>query len=465
MEEILAKANMVQWREFERSELLLTKQDVRVYKKRKFFELWKRPTVMLSIDVSFISSVELDPAGRLAIDGIDSTGAAFIELFSFGDYGEAKSIANTLQDMIGNAQEHEEHIQNGSDEPEEIGSDEDDGGEMLGGLPPIEIKVKNVQWQEIDKGQLVLTREEICIYRRRRFFEFWRSPALALRIDTSLVTSVELNHDSRLLIQGVDQNEKSFSDVIAFRHREEASEILSTLQSLLGTTPPHKEQAQREVIEREQREREEREERHLIQQYRRFVWGMTDNIWEIISELRRMIMALAIKDWDTVKVSWQKVEALQEEDGLNLEKNGEASRTAIERQSADEVYKHILALLDSLSTAVESLQHSRADQENLSIKHAVSPRWSQLPYFLLFSLVYTEAMLSYKIEDNRMVSEDVSRLYQLAMILEKEFDLNVGNHIGAFAVALLSQESEQVNRACQGLESYVHKAIGWNAGA
>ncbi|MDY6911657.1 MAG: hypothetical protein SVM79_04790 [Chloroflexota bacterium] len=331
------------------------------------------------------------------------------------------------------------------------------------------IHINRVSWQGLNRWELALTREEVCLYKRRSILQFWKSPELALSMPTDTISSAELDAQNRLTIHKVNQENAEPFDVLSFEFPEEAESFTQALQNILEELRIEREKAEKEAAEREQKERERRAKEAEVQKVRNdehLIWHTAEQIWEITSELRQIMLALRnSEDWTIIRTSWQRIENTLKRSNLNLSGSLSPFLPAINNRLAGEVYRNTLTFLGLLGSSLESAETSRDELEVLAEKYNLLPRWSHLSYLLLFAMIYTETIMCSNIGDKRTVSENIYRLHELAIVLKEEFEMNLDNYIGVFDAALERGDPDLVRQTSRDLETYILEVIQSNTGA
>lgn len=328
---------------------------------------------------------------------------------------------------------------------------------------PKPARAKKINWQDIVHGTLTLSREELRIYPKRRFWRVGKQEPV-LVVPTPVMTSFELVDGGTLVLSGIDQNETEFQQHITFADTNRAQEIAGTLDTLFEDLGIYREQA--EKAERQRREREEQQrkaEQAAVESERQLVWTTTAQLWGIISELRQIIMLLRSERWDTIEASWRRITSMGGNGVLNMAGTLTSMVPAIESKAADTVYDNALAIVQSLADAMEAARAGRAEGEELAVRYESRPRWSHLPYFLVFSLLYTDTILSQNAGNTRTATDNMSRLQTMADVLNQAFELDLRNQIAVLGAALQIGDPDQIAKATQDLESRVSNIIENNS--
>ena len=329
------------------------------------------------------------------------------------------------------------------------------GGHILG-------RVKDVNWNDREWGEMVVSRGEVCIQERRKTFQFGGQPSSGLRIPTVLIASSEIDSEHRMTINWIDQDDTSFEEIITFKKQGDAGVIAAALGRALKELGEESKLAQLERAERVRRQKEEqaqKEEFLTVQNERKLVWKTAGQLWEIVRELHLITLSLPGEDWKTIETSWRKIKSINDRIVLNLSIGVDSFMPALESRSADEGFKDTLNFIKLLGDSIKAIRIDRVEEEELAQRYESFPRWSHLPYFLLFVLTYTETMLCYKAGDNDTAMGNISRLGRLAIVLQEEFGMNLEESINLFAAGLETGDSGQVRATGQALEDYLVGAV------
>ncbi len=322
--------------------------------------------------------------------------------------------------------------------------------------------VKDVNWHEREWGEMTVSRGEVCIQEKRKTFLFGEQKEVGLRIPMVLIASNEIESDQRVIINWIDQDDNPFEEIITFKKQGDAGVISAALGQALKELGEESKRAQIEREERLRKQREEREkqeESRRVQAERELVWKTTGQIWSIVIELNHINLALPGEDWKSIETSWKKIQSVGDKTVLDLSIGIDSFMPALESRSADEMYQDILSFTKLLGDSIKAMQIARVEEEELAQRYESFPQWRHIPYFLLFALTYTETVLCYKANDSETVKANISRLKQLAPILQEEFGMSLEESINLFAAGLETGDPSQVRATGQVMEDYMSEVV------
>ena len=323
-------------------------------------------------------------------------------------------------------------------------------------------RARNVSWLGHERGELTVSRGEICVSGKRKSFQFWKRPHVLLRIPTVLIVSVEVATGSQLLIHYMNEEDMPLDEAVIFRRKDEPKHIAGTIRYLLEELGDESKQTKLDRASKERKEREERErqsEFQAVENERVIIWRTAGQVWQIVSELGWLIEALRSENWEVIEKSWQKAMGIEGKSILNLTDNLDSFLPAVESRAADQVYLNTLGFFNLLRSSLDELQISHAEQEELAVRHGVLPQWHHLPYFLYFALLYAETLLCHRAGDIHTIKDNISTLQQLAVIIHEEFGLNLDDHVVLFNAALSTGDSKQVSQTGRDMESYIAEIV------
>ncbi|MCP4647911.1 MAG: hypothetical protein GY852_09310, partial [bacterium] len=252
-----------------------------------------------------------------------------------------------------------------------------------------------------------------------------------------------------------------------FRKQGEAGIITAALGKALKELGEESKRSQLERSERIQRHKEERErqeESRRVQEERTIVWKTTEQIWEIVLEMNRIILALPGEDWNTIDASWRKMNSLVSKCVLDLSLGINSFMPALESRSADEMYKDVLTFIKLLGDAIKAMQISRVEEEELAQRYESFPQWRHVPYFLMYALTFTDTIVTHKAGDHDTATENIARLGRIAPVLQDEFGINTEQSIYLFSAGLETGDPSQVKATGKALEDHISEAFETQAG-
>ncbi len=316
-------------------------------------------------------------------------------------------------------------------------------------------QIKNIRWQNVEGGELLLTAKALDIYEKRGLLAkllalFGRMPLPALRVDVSRIDKVETDSLGHLLIEGGDESGGTFSIAVMLDEAERPEEVARILRDTLAEVLAWKIEEKRQMEERQERDRRRLAETQTVLNAAR-------QVWEIILTFRRMIMALVDEDWETAKATYQQVGSLMADESLNPDAHLLSSLgEAIEAESSKEAYGIILLLFRSTAGVIEaSAEMAGGESDEQSTDYSLSPGGCHLPYFLLFALLYMETTLYHDIGDDEAVGENIPQLQRLVPILREKFDLDLEKDVRDLAKALGIRDFPRIEKASLEMESHL----------
>ncbi len=323
-------------------------------------------------------------------------------------------------------------------------------------------RVNSVSWQDKERGNFVLLHGEFRIYEKPQFLELGTGPKMVLRVPLFLISSFGLDTENQLVIERVDREDRPFVDVVTFINGDEAAYIDSALQNVMQGLGIESRKTQKEKAEKEAKEREENErqgEYEVVEEELQLIWKTVGQTWEIVSALGQIIVALPGEDWETVEASWRKATTVEGKSILNLSVNLHSFLPIMESRSADEMYKSVLTLFEAFDNSIKSIISSRQGEEKLMLRYEVHPLWVHLPYYLLFTLTYHETVLCHMAGDSQTALDNLERLRETSKVLKETFRLDLEGNISVFGAALETNDSSQVKRTGQDLETYILETV------
>ncbi|MFP4642077.1 MAG: hypothetical protein ACOC7P_00360 [Chloroflexota bacterium] len=310
------------------------------------------------------------------------------------------------------------------------------------------VQAKGIDWREIKSGELTVTEDSICMYRVPGLLKrlLGSKPKMKSEIPISAIQQVELKSDNQIYVQMADEDDKSSYESINFSSPEEAEEVTNVMGELLQRRQ-----------EEQQKEREELELQEL-QQESEIARKTASLIWLTVSELSNIIMGLRKTDWSVIEESWQKAINLNDTDTLNLAEHLSSFQTAIEDGSAEQLYRKVVDSFELLADFVSQDQENVNEQPERTGQFNVCPLEHHLPYFLIFTLAYIEALLCLDIGHVDESRKALERLHRLTPVLEQTFGLNTGAYIEQLTRAMESDDSNLACEACQSLKQCLDKS-------
>ncbi len=270
----------------------------------------------------------------------------------------------------------------------------------------------DVSFTGVKKGELVITENEVVLYKRKSLFG---SRSVIKRISLASLTGVQLDK-YRLKLDGNKESGEVYVESIDFEYKSEIEKVQKHLQEYLDEKA-RKTQSEAETAKAKEERRQEQAER-----YRKFILENRARLWYLAGGLFHLCGAIPREDWDNIK---RIVNALQNEfdafvklNALEKEAKLPNFRELAEKEELAELEKAAAALLEYLITLLEkdAPQGTPPSPEGDKL-----PAWNDLKYHFLYASLLGEAGLCIALDEPGELYQTAARLETISPIVAEKF--------------------------------------------
>lgn len=273
----------------------------------------------------------------------------------------------------------------------------------------------NVFFSGVKRGELVITENEIVLYKRKSLF----SPrSIVRKFPLSEVSAVQPGEKNSLKIEGARESGEVVVETLAFENKSGLDKVLKHLQDYLEGKAK-KTKAEEEQKEAKKREQERKEKKEL---YRQFIDGNLSHLWFINRNLFRLCSAIPKAEWDNIKdvsrALQKDVESFLSENAVGKNVKLDNFQELAEKEELTDLEKGAANLLEYLS----GLMGKRAPEGTPSPSDdETATRWEDLRYFFLYTALLGEAGLLLELDEPGEVFDIAARLELSSAIMEEKF--------------------------------------------
>jgi hypothetical protein len=292
-------------------------------------------------------------------------------------------------------------------------------------------RAKIRRWRDLRSGWLVIEPDQVVIYKNKLI----GSPQKVTHFETGRLASVETDvagNSVRLLFNNTEG--EPGDELFDLQGKAQAEAVNTTLMDML------KEFEDQKKLEAEEADRLEKERLEDLKQTReRFaneIWETSETLWLICKADYSMVQAIIEANLNEARQQyskiWQEADRLGNISRIELTTSLKELDEAVTSQNGEEIIQKASRLIKQLSDQVlQSEMNWKRWQNQKDMLLAVMPNCNNLPYFLLFSAGYFEALLAAQIGDWASVNKVFPLLQSCRYILQRCFGLVLDGFLDA----------------------------------
>ena len=315
------------------------------------------------------------------------------------------------------------------------------------------VKTEMRRWRNIRSGWLVIWPERLVIYRRKfiggleEVEDFKTNQLIATEQDT-------VNKGVRATFRS-PQGEPT-DEVFSFLDGKHAETVNTVLADLLKEAEEQKKSQEQEAARLEMEQQEH--QRQIREAFACDILETSEVLWLITRANYSMVNAVIVADWGDARrqysAIWQQAERLKKiRPQIEITAALEELDGVVSSNSGQEVIEKASYFLKQMSKQVIQTEAAgagwRSLKESLS---SMSPNCNHLPYFLLFSAGYSEALMAVQIEDWSGVNKVLRLLRSSSTILQRCFYFDLDSLIDAATSAVMERNRDSFSEAAQLIE-------------
>jgi len=268
-------------------------------------------------------------------------------------------------------------------------------------------QLKNVTWENVGKGKLLLTNKRIEFENRSGFFS---PPYLEFSVDLSRVSSAEIDEASYILVlQWLNESDEPVVSKLRLPRGDAANDLCQSLDNVL-------ESLRYEAGLQEQRAC-----------YQAFLWKTAYHVWVVAGLLVQIVRELTREDWDAVDASLpearEAASALAVDGAMDISDLVHTLAEAVASRDAPLVLRKVTATVKAIGTSLHNEPPPAGEWQELPLQDSPGLNWRDIRYIFLFAGRYKLLSLWQQLGENKKIEDSLPRLARFSSILAGEIPL------------------------------------------
>jgi hypothetical protein len=317
------------------------------------------------------------------------------------------------------------------------------------------VRAKIRRWRDLRSGWLVIEPDQMVVYRNKLI----GGPQKVKHFETSRLVGVETDMASnnvKILFHSAE--EEPGDELFDFQGKAQTEAVNTTLTDMLKDFADQKKR-QEEEADRVEKERLE-DLKRTRERFSNEIWETSETLWLICKADYSMVRAVIDANWSEARQQyskiWQQADRLKNISQLELTAALKELDEAFASQNGEEIIQKASCLIKQMSVQILQSEMNWARWQNQKqMLVTVMPNCNHLPYFLLFSAGYFEALLAAQIDDWASVNNVFPLLQSCSLILQRCFGLVLDGFLEETNSATAERNLDSLMKTAQQLECAV----------